>query len=58
MQADAVVILCHPPEEHDYLMEQYVARSRAKQILLVIKVEKADDLGGLQCADLLSLRGG
>ena len=43
MQADAVVILCHPPEEHDYLMEQYLARSRAKHILLVIKVEKADD---------------
>ena len=43
LEADAVVILCHPPEEHDDLMEQYVARSRAKHVLVVIEVEKADD---------------
>jgi superfamily I DNA/RNA helicase len=43
LEADAVVILCHPPEEPDELMEQYVARSRAKHVLVVIEVEKAVD---------------
>ena len=39
LEADAVVILCHPPEEEDELMEQYVARSRAKHVLVVIEVD-------------------
>ena len=38
LEADAVVILCEPPEEPDDLMEQYVARSRAKHVLVVIEV--------------------
>jgi DNA helicase IV len=38
LEADAVVILCAPPEEEDELMEQYVARSRAKHVLVVIEV--------------------
>ena len=38
LEADAVVILCVPSDEPDDLMEQYVARSRAKHILVVIEV--------------------
>jgi superfamily I DNA/RNA helicase len=41
LEADAVVILCTPPEEEDELMEQYVARSRAKHVLVVIEVEES-----------------
>ena len=40
LEADAVVILCEPPEEPDDLMEQYVARSRAKHVLVVIEVKE------------------
>jgi hypothetical protein len=38
LEADAVVILCVPSDEPDDLMEQYVARSRAKHILVVVEV--------------------
>jgi len=41
LEADAVVILCNPPEQEDELMEQYVARSRAKHVLVVIEVEES-----------------
>ena len=44
LEADAVVILCVPSEEPDDLMEQYVARSRAKHVLVVIEVEEAEGL--------------
>ena len=42
LEADAVVILCVPSEEPEDLMEQYVARSRAKHVLVVIEVEEAE----------------
>ena len=39
LEADAVVIICVPSDAPDDLMEQYVARSRAKHILVVVEVE-------------------
>ena len=42
LEADAVVILSVPSEEPNDLMEQYVARSRAKHVLVVIEVEAED----------------
>ena len=43
LEADAVVIICVPSDAPDDLMEQYVARSRAKHILVVVEVEVSGD---------------